>query len=74
MEAVGRRAKGLKVSAFYNSCILQAMARRELRVLAGDLSHSWQDLGRLLGVSAATINARLTQARQMLRERLMRCR
>jgi RNA polymerase sigma-70 factor (ECF subfamily) len=31
---------------------------------------TYQDLARRLGVSAATVNARLTQARQMLRERL----
>ena len=33
---------------------------------------TYQDLAKLLGVSAATVNARLTQARQMLRERLVR--
>ena len=38
----------LEVSAFYNSCILQAMPRGELRELAGELSHSWHDLGRML--------------------------
>jgi RNA polymerase sigma-70 factor (ECF subfamily) len=32
---------------------------------------TYQDLAKLLGVSAATVNARLTQARQMLRERLV---
>ena len=33
---------------------------------------TYQELADLLGVSAATINARLTQARQMLRDRLMK--
>jgi RNA polymerase sigma-70 factor (ECF subfamily) len=33
---------------------------------------TYQELAKLLGVSAATVNARLTQARQMLRERLVR--
>jgi RNA polymerase sigma factor (sigma-70 family) len=32
---------------------------------------TYQELARLLGVSAATINARLTKARQMLRRRMM---
>ena len=32
---------------------------------------TYQDLAELLGVSAATVNARLTKARQMLRSRLM---
>jgi RNA polymerase sigma factor (sigma-70 family) len=31
---------------------------------------TYQELADMLGVSAATINARLTQARQMLREQL----
>jgi RNA polymerase sigma factor (sigma-70 family) len=33
---------------------------------------TYQDLAQLLGVSSATVNARLTQARQMLRERLLK--
>ena len=37
-----------RVSAFYNSCILQVMSRLELRELAGNLSRSWHDLGRVL--------------------------
>jgi RNA polymerase sigma-70 factor (ECF subfamily) len=32
---------------------------------------TYQELARLLGVSSATINARLTKARQMLRQRMM---
>ncbi len=32
---------------------------------------TYQELGDLLGVSAATINARLTKARAMLRQRMM---
>ena len=32
---------------------------------------TYRDLAGLLGVSAATINARLTKARQMLRSRMM---
>jgi len=32
--------------------------------------HTYRDIGNMLGVSAATINARLTKARTMLRERL----
>ena len=32
---------------------------------------TYRDLAELLGVSAATINARLTKARQMLRSRMM---
>ena len=32
---------------------------------------TYDELAKLLGVSAATVNARLTQARQMLRERLL---
>ena len=32
---------------------------------------TYDELAKLLGVSAATVNARLTQARQMLRERLV---
>jgi RNA polymerase sigma-70 factor, ECF subfamily len=35
---------------------------------------TYRDLARLLGVSTATINARLTRARAMLRERLSDCR
>jgi RNA polymerase sigma-70 factor (ECF subfamily) len=35
---------------------------------------TYQDLASMLGVSAATINARLTRARALLRERLMNCR
>lgn len=35
---------------------------------------SYRELGELLGVSAATINARLTKARSMLRERMCRAR
>ena len=31
---------------------------------------TYQQLAKTLGVSAATVNARLTQARQLLRERL----
>jgi RNA polymerase sigma factor (sigma-70 family) len=31
---------------------------------------SYRELGELLGVSAATVNARLTKARTILRERL----
>ena len=34
-------------------------------------SPTYRDLAELLGVSAATVNARLTKARQMLRSRLM---
>jgi len=36
--------------------------------------HSYRDLAALLGVSTATINARLTQAREILRGRLSDCR
>ena len=32
---------------------------------------TYRDIAKVLGVSAATINARLTKARQMLRERMM---
>ena len=32
---------------------------------------TYRDLAELLGVSSATINARLTKARQMLRSRMM---
>jgi len=35
---------------------------------------TYRELGELLGVSAATINARLTKARTLLRERLTDCR
>src|SRR5262245_35139034 len=35
---------------------------------------SYRDLGELLGISAATVNARLTKARSMLRERMSQCR
>jgi RNA polymerase sigma factor (sigma-70 family) len=35
---------------------------------------SYRELGELLGVSAATINARLTKARSILRQRLTTCR
>lgn len=35
---------------------------------------SYRELGQLLGVSAATINARLTKARNLLRQRLGACR
>lgn len=35
---------------------------------------TYRDLARLLGVSSATINARLTRARALLRERLSDCR
>src|SRR3954469_20982325 len=35
---------------------------------------SYRELGELLGVSAATINARLTKARNLLRQRLGACR
>ena len=35
---------------------------------------SYRELGELLGVSAATINARLTKARTILRQRLGACR
>ena len=34
---------------------------------------SYRELGELLGVSAATINARLTKARSILRQRLTAC-
>jgi RNA polymerase sigma-70 factor (ECF subfamily) len=33
----------------------------------------YRDIAQMLGVSAATVNARLTKARAMLRERLTRC-
>ena len=32
---------------------------------------TYRELAELLGVSSATVNARLTKARQMLRERMM---
>ena len=35
---------------------------------------SYRELGELLGVSAATINARLTKARSILRQRMTSCR
>jgi RNA polymerase sigma factor (sigma-70 family) len=35
---------------------------------------TYRELGSLLGVSAATINARLTKARNLLRQRLGACR
>ncbi|OAI46641.1 hypothetical protein AYO44_11030 [Planctomycetaceae bacterium SCGC AG-212-F19] len=35
---------------------------------------SYRDLAELLGVSAATVNARLTKARSLLRERMSQCR
>jgi RNA polymerase sigma-70 factor (ECF subfamily) len=35
---------------------------------------TYQDLARTLGVSAATVNARLTRARALLRARLAKCR
>ncbi len=35
---------------------------------------SYRDLAELLGVSPATVNARLTKARSMLRERMSQCR
>jgi RNA polymerase sigma-70 factor (ECF subfamily) len=35
---------------------------------------TYRDLAALLGVSTATINARLTKAREMLRDRLANCR
>ena len=33
----------------------------------------YRDIAQMLGVSAATVNARLTKARAMLRERLSSC-
>ena len=46
---------------------------REVLMLYYGQDHSctYQDLAELLGVSAATIHARLTKARQMLRSRLL---
>jgi RNA polymerase sigma factor (sigma-70 family) len=35
--------------------------------------HTYRELGKLLGVSAATVNARLTKARSLLRTRLTKC-
>jgi RNA polymerase sigma-70 factor (ECF subfamily) len=34
---------------------------------------TYRDVAQILGVSTATINARLTRARMMLRERLTNC-
>jgi RNA polymerase sigma-70 factor (ECF subfamily) len=45
--------------------------QREALMLYYYQDSTYEELGRLLGVSAATINARLTQARQMLRKRLV---
>jgi RNA polymerase sigma-70 factor (ECF subfamily) len=35
--------------------------------------HTYRDLAKLLGVSSATVNARLTKARALLRTRLIHC-
>lgn len=43
---------------------------REVLLLYYYQDVTYQDLAEMLGVSAATVNARLTQARAMLRERL----
>jgi RNA polymerase sigma-70 factor (ECF subfamily) len=43
---------------------------REALVLYYYGDHTYRDIGEMLGVSAATVNARLTKARVMLRERL----
>lgn len=45
---------------------------REVLMLYYYQESTYEELARLLDVSAATINARLTQARQMLRERLVK--
>ena len=45
---------------------------REVLMLYYYQDCTYQDLAKLLGCSAATINARLTQARQMLREKLLK--
>ena len=45
---------------------------REVVMLYYYQEGTYQELAKLLGVSAAAINARLTQARQMLRERMMK--
>jgi RNA polymerase sigma-70 factor (ECF subfamily) len=47
---------------------------REVLMLYYYQDVTYQDVARLLGVSAATVNARLTKARAMLRERLGRVR
>jgi RNA polymerase sigma-70 factor (ECF subfamily) len=43
---------------------------REVLLLFYQQDATYQELANLLGVSTATINARLTQARAMLRERM----
>ena len=45
---------------------------REVVMLYYYQDSTYQELAQLLGVSAATINARLTEARKMLRDRMMR--
>ncbi len=46
------------------------MECRDVLMLYYFSNSTYQDLGSMLGVSAATINARLTKARQLLRRRL----
>jgi len=49
------------------------LAYREVLMLYYYDDCTYQELADMLGVSAATINARLTKARQMLREKLSGC-
>ena len=55
------------------SCEVQRLphAYREVLMLYYYHDCTYQDLADLLGVAAATINARLTKARAMLRVRMM---
>lgn len=46
---------------------------REVVLLYYHEEMTYRDLARMLGVSTATINARLTRARDLLRERLTEC-
>lgn len=46
---------------------------REVLRLYYHENHTYRDLAQMLGVSAATINARLTKARALLRDRLSKC-
>jgi len=47
---------------------------RQVLLLYYHQDSTYRDLSEILGVSAATINARLTKARALLRERLNQCR
>ena len=51
-----------------------AEPHREILMLYYYQDVTYRELAEMLGVSTATVNARLTQARAMLRERLLQAR